>query len=123
MYAGIVTGAKGQDGSYLCELLSDGYRVVKFSEAKPIIMKFTTNYEQCVDFEKIEVYNLAAKIHYDSPPKTFHVNTTGILNIIEAVKSIGIQSKCRIFQASSSEIFLLINIIFLFISSESAFDN
>ena len=106
MYAGIVTGAKGQDGSYLCELLEEkGYRVVKFIGDITNYHEIYESIKQCVDFEKIEVYNLAAKIHYDSPPKTFHVNTTGILNIIEAVKSIGIQSKCRIFQASSSEIF------------------
>jgi GDPmannose 4,6-dehydratase len=98
MYSGIVTGAKGQDGSYLCELLEEkGYRVVKFIGDITNYHEIYESIKQCVDFEKIEVYNLAAKIHYDSPPKTFHVNTTGILNIIEAVKSIGIQSKCRIF--------------------------
>jgi GDPmannose 4,6-dehydratase len=106
MYAGIVTGAKGQDGSYMCELLEEkGYRVVKFIGDITNYREIYETIKQCIDFEKIEVYNLAAKIHYDSPPKTFHVNTMGILNIIEAVKSIGVESKCRIFQASSSEIF------------------
>ena len=106
MYAGIVTGAKGQDGSYMCELLEEkGYRVVKFIGDITNYNEIYETIKQCIDFEKIEVYNLAAKIHYDSPPKTFHVNTMGILNIIEAVKSIGVESKCRIFQASSSEIF------------------
>lgn len=99
----VVTGASGQDGSYLCEFLEEkGYRVVKF---RGNITNYDEIHETIKKSNPDEIYNLAAKIHYDSPIKTFHVNTMGIINIIEAVKSIGTQSKCKIFQASSSEIF------------------
>lgn len=99
----IITGASGQDGSYLCELLEEkGYRVVKFMGD---ITNYHEIYETIKQYNPDEIYNLAAKIHHDSPTKTFNVNTMGILNIIEAVKSVGTRSKCKIFQASSSEIF------------------
>ena len=99
----IITGASGQDGSYLCEFLEEkGCRVVKF---RGDITNYHEIYETIEQCNPDEIYNLAAKIHYDSPIKTFHVNTMGIINIIEAVKSFGTQSKCKIFQASSSEIF------------------
>ena len=99
----IVTGASGQDGSYLCEFLDEkGYQVVKFRGDITNYHEINETIKQC---NPDEIYNLAAKIHYDSHIKTFHVNTMGIINIIEAVKSFGTQSKCKIFQASSSEIF------------------
>jgi GDPmannose 4,6-dehydratase len=106
MYVSIVTGANGQDGSYLCELLEEkGYHVLKFSGDVIKYSDVYENIEKCIDYERIEIYNLAAKIHDISQTDTFQVNTMGILNIMEAVKNLGIQSKCRIFQASSSEIF------------------
>jgi GDPmannose 4,6-dehydratase len=103
MKTAIITGASGQDGSYLCEFLEEkGYRVVKF---RGDVTNYNEIYEIIKHYNPDEIYNLAAKIHYDSPTKTFNVNTMGILNIIEAVKGVGTQSRCKIFQASSSEIF------------------
>jgi len=106
MYAGIVTGPNGQDGSYMCELLQEkGYHLVKFRGDVRNYDEVYDTIHGCMDFERIEVYNLAAKVHGSSPIDTFQVNTMGILNIMEAVKNTGMKSKYRIFQASSSEIF------------------
>ena len=106
MNVAVVTGARGQDGSYLCELLDEkGYRVVKFEGDVTDYKDVHKTIEECSKYERVEIYNLAAKIHEGSPNETFHVNTMGILNIMEAVKNLDIRSKCRIFQASSSEIF------------------
>lgn len=106
MYAGIVTGPNGQDGSYMCELLQKkGYHLVKFQGDVRNYDEVYDTIKTCMEFERIEVYNLAAKIHGCSHIDTFQVNTLGILNIMEAVKNTGMKSKCRIFQASSSEIF------------------
>ena len=106
MYTAIVTGASGQDGSYLCELLQEkGYHLIKFQGDVRNYDEVYDTIKTCMDFERIEVYNLAAKIHGYSPIDTFQVNTLGILNIMEAVKNTGMKSKFRIFQASSSEIF------------------
>ena len=103
MYTAVVTGARGQDGSYLCELLEEkGYHVVKFIGD---VREYDEMYETIKKSIPDEIYNLAAKIHHGSPKDTLHVNTSGILNIMEAVKNLGIESKCKIFQASSSEIF------------------
>ena len=103
MYTAVVTGARGQDGSYLCELLEEkGYHVVKFTGD---VREYDEMYETIKKSIPDEIYNLAAKIHHGSPKDTLHVNTSGILNIMEAVKNLGIESKCKIFQASSSEIF------------------
>ena len=103
MYTAVVTGARGQDGSYLCELLEEkGYHVVKFIGD---VREYDEMYETIKKSNPDEIYNLAAKIHHGSPKDTLHVNTSGILNIMEAVKNLGIESKCKIFQASSSEIF------------------
>jgi GDPmannose 4,6-dehydratase len=103
MYTVVVTGARGQDGSYLCELLEEkGYHVVKFTGD---VRDYDEMYETIKKSTPDEIYNLAAKIHHGSPKDTLHVNTSGILNIMEAVKNLGIESKCKIFQASSSEIF------------------
>lgn len=106
MKAAIVSGASGQDGSYLCELLERKGYVVKpligdvrnFSNIQRVLI-------ECIPYDTIEIYNLAAKIHIGSPTDTLQVNTFGILNILEAVKESSIKDKCKIFQASSSEMF------------------
>ena len=106
MYAAIVTGPNGQDGSYICELLQEkGYHLIKFQGDVRNYDEIYATIQSCVDFERVEVYNLAAKVHGSSPTETFQVNTIGILNIMEAVKNTREKSKYKIFQASSSEIF------------------
>lgn len=129
----IVTGATGQGGSYLCEfLLEKGYHVkclvrrstypIQASNLKSYLGEVSL-YEgdvldqssifsvlsDCGHFERIEVYNLAGQSHagtsYNCPKFTFEVNTLSILNILETIRQLGIQNKCRIYQASSSEMF------------------
>jgi GDPmannose 4,6-dehydratase len=107
----IVTGATGQGGSYLCELLLEkGYHVkclvrrstypIQASNLKPYLGEVSL-YEgdvldqssifsvlsDCGHFERIEVYNLAGQSHagtsYNCPKFTFEVNTLSILNILE----------------------------------------
>ena len=133
MNVAIVTGATGQSGSYLCELLLEKeYHVrclvrrstypIQASNLKPYLDEVSL-YEgdvldqssifsilsDCGQFERIEVYNLAGQSNvgtsHNCPKFTFEVNTLSILNILETVRQLGIQNKCRIFQASSSEIF------------------
>ena len=129
----IITGATGQDGSYLCEfLLQKGYDVkclirrctypltssnlkVKHGSLKlyegdildqPIIHKMI--YE-CDDYDVVEIYNLAAQSHvgvsFNCPKYTFEANTLGILNILETVRQHRTPEKFRVYQASTSEMF------------------
>ena len=56
-----------------------------------------------------EIYNLAAQSHvqvsFDSPEFTADVDATGVLRILEAVRLCGLTDTCRIYQASTSELY------------------
>ena len=56
-----------------------------------------------------EIYNLAAQSHvqvsFDSPEFTADVDAVGVLRILEAVRQLGLTDQCRIYQASTSELF------------------
>jgi len=56
-----------------------------------------------------EIYNLAAQSHvavsFESPEYTANCDALGTLRILEAVRSLGLKDKCRIYQASTSELF------------------
>ena len=103
MYAtAIVTGSSGQDGTYLTALLLEkGYTVQCLLRGQDISELLAT----CNAFDRIEMYNLAAIIHGGSAKDTFETNTSGIIDILECVRTSPLKNKCRIFQASSSEIF------------------
>lgn len=131
--AAIITGATGQDGSYLCELLLEkGYDVkclvrtstyeLETSSLKscldsiqlyegdvldqPVIHNMIQN---CEEHDRVEIYNLAAQsnVHasFTCPSYTFETNTFGIMNILECVRQSKDHTKYRIYQASSSEMF------------------
>jgi len=56
-----------------------------------------------------EIYNLAAQSHvavsFENPEYTAEVDALGPLRILEAIRFLGLESKCRFYQASSSELF------------------
>jgi GDPmannose 4,6-dehydratase len=56
-----------------------------------------------------EIYNLAAQSHvqvsFDSPEFTADVDATGVLRVLEAVRQCGLTETCRIYQASTSELY------------------
>ena len=56
-----------------------------------------------------EIYNLAAQSHvqvsFDSPEFTANVDATGVLRVLEAVRLCGLKDTCRIYQASTSELY------------------
>ena len=127
----LITGVTGQDGSYLSELLlSKGYQVhgiirrssvdyrerISHLEGKP---NFHLHYGDMGDsmglvqvIQKVrptEIYNLAAQSHvqvsFDSPEFTADVDAVGVLRILEAVRACGLEKTCRIYQASTSELY------------------
>ena len=61
------------------------------------------------DVEPDEVYNLGAQSHvavsFESPEYTADVDALGALRILEAMRILGLEKKCKFYQASSSEIF------------------
>jgi len=107
----IITGASGQDGYYLQELLDKkGYvvkRVKRDDDIKDILSQFKT-------YEQVEVYNLAAQSHvgksFEDMTETFDVNTRWVTKILESIRFLDMKNQCKVFQASSSEMFGYTNI-------------
>ena len=131
MKKALITGVTGQDGSYLAELLlSKGYEVhgmirrssvdyrerIAHLEGQP---GFHLHYGDLSDSSSIfalvatvrpdEIYNLAAQSHvqvsFDVPEYTADVVATGVLRVLEAVRLCGLAKTCRIYQASTSELY------------------
>ena len=131
MKKALITGITGQDGSYLAEFLLDkGYEVhgtirrssVDFRERIAHLEghpHFHLHYADMSDSMSLvqvmskvrpdEIYNLAAQSHvqvsFDSPEYTAQVDATGVLRILEAVRLTGLADTCRIYQASTSELY------------------
>lgn len=130
-HVALITGVTGQDGSYLAEfLLEKGYEVhgtirrssVDFRERIAHLEgtpHFHLHYADMSDSMSIlgvigkvrptEIYNLAAQSHvqvsFDSPEYTADVDAVGVLRILEAVRQLGLDKECRIYQASTSELY------------------
>ena len=131
MKKALITGVTGQDGSYLSELLLEkGYEVhgmirrssvdfrerIAHLEGRP---GFHLHYGDLSDSSSIfaliatvrpdEIYNLAAQSHvqvsFDVPEYTADVVATGVLRVLEAVRLCGLAKTCRIYQASTSELY------------------
>ena len=131
MKKAIITGVTGQDGSYLAELLlSKGYEVhgvirrssVDFRERIAHLeghSGFHLHYGDLGDSSSLvalvakvqpdEIYNLAAQSHvqvsFDAPEFTADVDATGVLRVLEAVRLCGLAQTCRVYQASTSELY------------------
>lgn len=127
----LITGVTGQDGSFLAELLLEKdyevYGMVRRSstEYRERIAhieddeRFHIVYGDMADavslikivksIEPDEIYNLAAQSHvqvsFDVPEYTADVVATGVLRLLEAVRMAGLEHKCRLYQASTSELY------------------
>ena len=127
----LITGVTGQDGSYLSEfLLEKGYEVhgiirrssvdyrerIAHLEGKADFHLHFGDMGDSMSLVKVvgmvrpdEIYNLAAQSHvqvsFDSPEFTADVDATGVLRVLEAVRACGLQKSCRIYQASTSELY------------------
>ena len=125
----LITGINGQDGSYLSEFLLDkGYEVHgilkrnsvsenQTARLDKVYTKLKLHYADMSDLSSLirviqeiqpaEIYNLAAQSHvrisFDQPLYTANVTGLGALNLLEAVKLA--KSDCKVYQASSSEMF------------------
>ncbi len=60
----------------------------------------------------IEIYNLAAQSHvkvsFDCPEYTAEADALGTLRLLEAIRILGMEKSCKIYQASTSELFGLV---------------
>ena len=127
----LITGITGQDGSYLSEfLLEKDYEVHGIIRRSSVDFReriahleghphFHLHYADLGDSMSLmgvigrvrptEIYNLAAQSHvqvsFDSPEYTANIDATGVLRILEAVRNTGLTDSCRIYQASTSELY------------------
>ena len=127
----LITGVTGQDGSYLSEfLLEKGYDVHGLIRRSSTEKKeridhllghphFYVHYGDMTDslsiiklLQKVrpnEIYNLAAQSHvavsFDVPEYTANADAIGTLRVLEAVRMLGMEQSCRIYQASTSELY------------------
>ena len=127
----LITGVTGQDGSYLSEfLLGKGYEVhgiirrssvdyrerIAHLEGTPHFHLHYADMGDSMSLVKLvgkvrpdEIYNLAAQSHvqvsFDAPEFTADVDAVGVLRILEAVRTNHLEKTCRIYQASTSELY------------------
>ena len=131
MKKALITGITGQDGSYLAEfLLEKGYevhglirrasvsntqRIDHLIRAGSIIlhggdMADSSSIIRIVsEVRPDEIYNLAAQSHvqvsFDAPEYAGDVDALGVLRVLEAVHILGLDKTCRVYQASTSELY------------------
>jgi GDPmannose 4,6-dehydratase len=126
----LITGITGQDGSWFADYLIE----LGYTKIYGIIRRSSTFNTQNIDhiFNKLKLYhgdltdhmnifniitevkpdyivNFAAQSHvkvsHSLENYTFQVNTLGILNILQSIKSLNLETKCKIYHASTSEMY------------------
>jgi GDPmannose 4,6-dehydratase len=131
MKRALITGITGQDGSYLAELLLEkGYEVhgivrrastpntgrIDHLIAQNAIALHDGDLSDSSGLSRAigsikpdEIYNLAAQSHvgvsFDAPEYTGDIDALGVLRILESAKAHGLGKTCRIYQASTSELY------------------
>ena len=126
----LITGIGGQDGSTIADMLLNlGYKNVHGIIRRSAVFN-TQNIDHIFDKLKLHhgdltdalcihriiervkpdyICNFAAMSHVavseELQAYTFQVNTLGVLNILQSVKSLGLEKRCRVYHASTSEEF------------------
>ena len=132
MKIALITGITGQDGSYLAELLLEkGYEVhgiirrsslINTHRIDHIYNRIKLHYGDLTDSTNLvrviqqvqpdEIYNLGAQSHvkvsFEMPEYTGMVDGLGTLRVLEAVRLLGMENRVRIYQASTSELYGLV---------------
>lgn len=135
MKKAFITGITGQDGSYLAELLvekgyqvhglirrASSYNTSRIDHLCQLSDNITLHYGDLSDSSNLnrlikeiapdEVYNLAAMSHvavsFESPEYAADVDAIGTLRILEAIRVNGLAQKTRFYQASTSELYGLV---------------
>jgi GDPmannose 4,6-dehydratase len=125
----LVTGSQGMDGSHMMELLLEKgcdvhgtirrSSVITTERIEHIFDKVTLHYVDITDtmsvfniinkIRPVEIYNFCAQSHVKISSElenyTIQTNFVGVLNILQAVRTCGLEKTCRIYQASTSEIY------------------
>ena len=138
MKTALITGITGQDGAYLAELLLEkGYivhgvkrrsslmntdRIDNLIFDKTIADRFHLHYGDLTDSSSLvriiqqtqpdEIYNLGAQSHvqvsFETPEYTANSDGIGVLRLLEAIRILGLTKKTKFYQASTSELYGLV---------------
>jgi GDPmannose 4,6-dehydratase len=132
MKVALITGITGQDGSYLAELLLEkGYEVHGIVRRASLINTYridhiydqlklhygdltdSTNLVRVIQqVQPDEIYNLGAQSHvkvsFEMPEYTGQADAIGTLRVLEAVRLLEMEDRVRIYQASTSELYGLV---------------
>lgn len=138
MKIALITGITGQDGAYLAELLlNKGYNVHGIKRRSSLINtdridhlfydnsltdRFHLHHGDLTDASSLlriiqqtqpdEIYNLAAQSHvqvsFETPEYTANSDGIGVLRILEAIRILGLEKKTKFYQASTSELYGLV---------------
>lgn len=127
MKQALITGITGQDGVHLAQLLhTKGYKIYglirgqqnpRRAETEQLLPYVTLIEGDLIDFSSLvralevaqpdEIYNLGAVTHvgysFKNPVLTTEVTGKGVVNLLEAIRTTGIEKKVRFYQASTSE--------------------
>ncbi|MFC4261701.1 GDP-mannose 4,6-dehydratase [Ferruginibacter yonginensis] len=138
MKTALITGITGQDGAYLAELLLEkGYNVHGIKRRSSLMNtdriddlifddsisdRFHLHYGDLTDSSSLlriiqqtqpdEIYNLGAQSHvqvsFETPEYTANSDGIGVLRILEAIRILGLTKKTKFYQASTSELYGLV---------------
>lgn len=138
MKTALITGITGQDGAYLAELLLEkGYnvhgikrrsslintdRIDHLFNDKTLADRFHLHHGDLTDSSSLlriiqetqpdEIYNLAAQSHvqvsFETPEYTANSDGIGVLRLLEALRILGLEKKTKFYQASTSELYGLV---------------
>ena len=138
MKKALITGVTGQDGAYLAEFLLKRYEVHGLKRRTSLFntdridhlyqdphldnRNFILHHGDMTDsssliqiIEKVqpdEIYNLAAQSHvavsFEEPEYTANSDALGTLRLLEAIRILGLTKKTRFYQASTSELYGLV---------------
>lgn len=130
----LITGITGQDGAYLAELLlSKDYEVhgvkrrsssfntqrIDHISKSTESTRFSLHYGDVTGASNLihlvqkiqpdEIYNLAAQSHvqvsFETPEYTANADALGVLRLLEAIRILGMEKRCKFYQASTSELY------------------
>ena len=112
---GIIRRASDINTHRIDHLYSNNNLVIKYGDMTDgpnllhIMYKIQSTYP---DLERLEIYNLAAmshvKVSFEMPEYTADADGVGVLRLLEAIRSSGLIDKCRFYQASTSELYGLV---------------
>ena len=149
MKKALITGITGQDGSYLAEfLLEKGYEVHGIVRRSSVHTtnridhllregKVALHDGDLTDSGSIvrimgevrpdEVYNLAAQSHvgvsFSAAEYTGEADALGCLRVLEAVHMLGMDKECKIYQASTSELYGKVENLYIYLRDRIDFDH